>query len=102
MAPTIHDGDLVFVDVECRSIEAAGIYVLDSAGRLILKKAMILSTGTLIIRSDNVDEYPDKERYDLLNVADAIIVCEKVMAWWTLRKGQGKGAQKAAYFLCVK
>ena len=65
MSPTINDGDLVFVDVECRSIEAAGIYVLDVAGRLILKKAMILSSGTLIIRSDNIDEYPDEERYDL-------------------------------------
>lgn len=87
MAPTIHDGDLVFVDVECRSIEAAGIYVLDVAGRLILKKAMILSSGTLIIRSDNVDEYPDEERYDLRNIAEAITVCGKVMAWWSLRKG---------------
>lgn len=87
MAPTIHDGDLVFVDVACRSIEAAGIYVLDVAGRLILKKAMILSNGTLIIRSDNVDEYPDEERYDLRHVADAITVCGKVLAWWALRKG---------------
>lgn len=87
MSPTINDGDLVFVDVECRSIEAAGIYVLDVAGRLILKKAMILSSGTLIIRSDNIDEYPDEERYDLRHIAEAITVCGKVMAWWSLRKG---------------
>lgn len=87
MSPTINDGDLVFVDVECRSIEAAGIYVLDVAGRLILKKAMILSSGTLIIRSDNIDEYPDEERYDLRHIAEAITVCGKVMAWWSLKKG---------------
>ena len=86
MAPTIKDKDLVFVDVECRSIETAGIYVLDVAGRLILKKAMILANGTLVIRSDNVAEYPDEERYDLRHVGDAITVCGKVLAWWTLGK----------------
>ncbi|NYT76535.1 helix-turn-helix transcriptional regulator [Alcaligenaceae bacterium] len=87
MAPTINDKDLVFVDIECRSIETAGIYVLDVAGRFILKKAMILSNGTLIIRSDNTAEYPDEERHDLSRVGDSIVVCGKVLAWWTLRKG---------------
>lgn len=86
MAPTIKDKDLVFVDVDCRSIETAGIYVLDVAGRLILKKAMILGSGTLVIRSDNVAEYPDEERYDLRHADDAITVCGKVLAWWTLGK----------------
>ena len=87
MAPTIQDRDLVFIDVECHTIERAGIYVLDVAGRLILKKAMILADGTLIIRSDNVTEYPDEERYDLRRAANTITVCGKVLAWWTLRKG---------------
>lgn len=87
MSPTILDGDLVFVDVECHSIEEEGIYVLDVAGRFILKKAMILGNGTLIIRSDNVMEYPNEERYDLRHADDSIVVCGKVMAWWTLRKG---------------
>lgn len=87
MEPTIKDHDLVFVDVECRTIDAAGIYVLDVAGRFILKKAMILSDSTLIIRSDNVAEYPDEERHDLRKAAETIVVCGKVLAWWTLRKG---------------
>ncbi|HEX7387834.1 MAG TPA: S24 family peptidase [Castellaniella sp.] len=88
MAPTIQDKDLVFVDVECHTIDAAGVYVLDVAGRFILKKAMILSNGTLIIRSDNTAEYPDEERYDLRHMAEQdIVVCGKVLAWWTLRKG---------------
>lgn len=87
MAPTIQDRDLVFIDVECQAIERAGIYVLDVAGRLILKKAMILADGTLIIRSDNVAEYPDEERYDLQRATNTITVCGKVLAWWTLRKG---------------
>lgn len=88
MMPTIQDRDLVFVDVQCHTIEGAGIYVLDVAGRFILKKALVLSNGTLIIRSDNVTEYPDEERYDLRHMDDqAITVCGKVLAWWTLRKG---------------
>ena len=87
MLPTIQDQDLVFVDIEQRSIEVAGIYVIDVAGRLLLKKALILSDGTLILRSDNTDEYPDEERHDLARVADTICVAGRVLAWWTLRKG---------------
>src|SRR5690606_15953233 len=87
MEPTIKDRDLVFVDVECRTIEAEGIYVLDVADRFILKKAMILGNGTLIIRSDNTVEYPNEERYDLRHASESITVCGKVLAWWTLRKG---------------
>lgn len=87
MQPTIHHEDLVFVDVSLREIDREGLYVLDVAGRFILKRARILANGTLIISSDNRDEYPDEEHYDLKNASDTIIVCAKVLAWWTLKKG---------------
>ncbi|WP_313080512.1 helix-turn-helix transcriptional regulator [Pulveribacter sp.] len=87
MLPTIQDQDLVFVDVWQREIREPGIYVVDVAGRLLLKKALIQSTGTLILRSDNVEEYPDEERHDLEKVADTINVAGRVLAWWTLRRG---------------
>jgi len=87
MSPTINDQDIVFVDVEQRWIDAPGIYVLDVGGLLLLKKALILSSGTLILRSDNTEEYPDEERFDLSKAADSITVCGKVLAWWTLKKG---------------
>lgn len=87
MVPTIQDRDLVFVDVGHRHFDAPGIYVIDVAGRLLLKKVMMLADGTVIIRSDNTAEFPDEERYPLAHAADAITVCGKVMAWWTLRKG---------------
>jgi phage repressor protein C with HTH and peptisase S24 domain len=87
MQPTINDRDLVFIDITCCHIDAPGIYVIDVAGRLLLKKAMIQSDGTLILRSDNIEEYPDEERYQLAQAAETITVCGKVMAWWTLRKG---------------
>lgn len=41
MLPTIKDRDLVFVDVAHRHFDAPGIYVIDVAGRLLLKKVMI-------------------------------------------------------------
>ena len=87
MMPTINDNDLVFVDVTPRVVDAPGIYVIDVAGRLLLKKAMIKANGTLVLRSDNAAEYPDEETYDLGSYADEITVCGKVLAWWTLRKG---------------
>ncbi|MDR0212889.1 MAG: hypothetical protein LBJ15_02655 [Comamonas sp.] len=87
MMPTINDKDLVFVDVSHRAVDAPGIYVIDVAGRLLLKKAMIKANGTLVLRSDNAAEYPDEETYDLTTYADEITVCGKVLAWWALRKG---------------
>ena len=87
MLPTIQDQDLVFVDIAQRSIEVAGIYVIDVAGRLLLKKALILTDGTLILRSDNTADYPDEERHDLARAADTICVAGRVLAWWTLRRG---------------
>ncbi len=87
MMPSINDKDLVFVDVSHRTVDAPGIYVIDVAGRLLLKKAMIKANGTLVLRSDNAAEYPDEEAYDLRTYAEEITVCGKVLAWWTLRKG---------------
>lgn len=85
MKPTIQDEDLVFVDMGQRSIEAPGIYVIDVYSRLLLKKALIQSDGTLILRSDNVDDYPDEERIDLRKASECINVAGRVLAWWTMR-----------------
>lgn len=87
MLPTIADRDLVFVDITRRSIDSPGIYVIDVHHRLLLKKVMIQSNGTIIIRSDNTDEYPDEERYSVDEIQETIHICGKVMAWWTLKKG---------------
>lgn len=87
MAPTINDRDLVFVDIGHRHFDAPGIYVLDVAGRLLLKKVMIQADGTVVLRSDNTAEFPDEERYPIAHAANDITLCGKVLAWWTLRKG---------------
>lgn len=85
MSPTIKHQDLVFIDIGQQYIDAPGIYVLVVYGRLLLKKALIQSDGTLILRSDNVDEFPDEERLDLAKAEESITVAGKVMAWWTMR-----------------
>lgn len=86
MSPTIHDQDLVFVDSWQHEIDLPGIYIVSVYNRLLLKRALILSDGTLILRSDNIEEYPDEERHDLKKAGDTIIIAGKVMAWWTLRQ----------------
>lgn len=87
MMPRIKDQDIVFVDIHHRWIDAPGYYVIDVGGLLLLKKAMILANGTLILRSENVEEFPDEERYDLRTAGETITVCGKVLAWWTLMQG---------------
>lgn len=87
MLPTIHDQDLVFVDINQRTIDVPGIYVVDVYGRFLLKRALILTDGTLILKSDNIEEFPDEERIDLLKAAETITVAGRVKAWWTLRRG---------------
>lgn len=87
MRPTIQDQDLVFVDIGQRTIDIPGIYVLDVCGRFLLKRAMILSDGTLVLRSDNITEFPDEERIDLKKAAETVNVAGRVKAWWTLQQG---------------
>lgn len=87
MRPTIQDQDLVFVDIGQRFIDVPGIYVLDVCGRFLLKRAMILSDGTLVLRSDNTDDFPDEERIDLRTAHESVNVAGRVKAWWTLQQG---------------
>lgn len=87
MQPTIQDQDLVFVDTAQRFIDMPGIYVLDVCGRLLLKRALILSTGTLVLKSDNSLEFPDEEHIDLKTSGDSINIAGRVKGWWTLKQG---------------
>lgn len=87
MQPTIQDQDLVFVDTAQRFIDMPGIYVLDVCGRLLLKRALILSTGTLVLKSDNSTEFPDEEHIDLKTAGDSVNIAGRVKGWWTLRQG---------------
>lgn len=86
MRPTIEDEDLVFVDTGCCEIDHPDIYVIAVGKRLLLKRALILvGDQTLVLRSDNTEEFPDEERIPLKK-SESIHVAGRVKAWWTLRK----------------
>lgn len=87
MQPTIQDQDLVFVDTAQRFIDIPGIYVLDVCGRLLLKRALILSSGTLVLKSDNSTDFPDEEHIDLKTAGDSVNIAGRVKGWWTFGKG---------------
>lgn len=86
MAPTIQDGDLIFVDTSCHEVDHPDIYVLSVGDRLLLKRVLIMAVEqSLVLRSDNKEEFPDEERIPLSR-ADQINIAGRVKAWWTLRK----------------
>lgn len=85
--PTIPDKSLVFVDTGHRYIDAPAFYVLDVAGRFLLKKALLRADGSLELRSDNREEYPDSEIYPLAEAQVSLNISGKVLGWWSLRIG---------------
>lgn len=55
MAPTINDGDFVFVDVSNQSMGSDGVYCLSSETGLSIKRLQNNFNGEIIIKSDNKD-----------------------------------------------
>ena len=84
MTPTVRPGDVVFVDVSIQHFEAEGIYILAWQNQLLLKRLNALFDGRLAIQSDNEANY--KTEYVKAGQADQLVICGKVLGWWTLRK----------------
>lgn len=85
MAPTIQDGDLLFVDTGVTHFDEEGIYVIVWAGALLVKRLTAdYDSRRIEIRSDNAVAYPSKlvppERMDELSIRG------KVRSWWSLKK----------------
>lgn len=53
MAVTLLDGDTIIIDEGAQQIDVDGIYVLDIAGRRMVKRVQHLFDGTLVLISDN-------------------------------------------------
>lgn len=53
MATTLLDGDTIIIDEGAKHIDVDGIYVLDIAGRRMVKRVQHLFDGTLVLISDN-------------------------------------------------
>lgn len=84
MAPTIQDGDILFVDITSTAFEAEGIYVINFNDVLLTKRLIAQTDGRLAIVSDN------REVYDPIYISSRdqqdLNICGRVRAWWSLRK----------------
>lgn len=83
MAPTIQDGDILFVDITRNAFEAEGIYILDWNGRLLTKRLVAQSDGRLAIISDNKSY--DPEYVNEKNI-DSLVICGLVRGWWSFKR----------------
>ena len=64
MSPTIEDGDLMIVDVSPERIEnpADGLIYVFSVGDAVFVKRLRRAPGGLMMRSDNIELFPNEER----------------------------------------
>lgn len=84
MAPTIQDGDILFVDVKTTTFEAEGIYVINFNDVLLTKRLIAQADGRLAIVSDNSSVYATQ--YISARDSQDLNICGRVRAWWSLRK----------------
>lgn len=82
MSPTIHDGEIVFVDVSTEAFDRDGIYVLSWGGQLRIKRLVATRDG-IAVKSDNPNVLAEHiPAYEL----DQLTICGRVVAWWRLKK----------------
>lgn len=83
MSPTLNEGDLAFVDTNCRHFEADGIYVIIFNDTLFIKRLVVdFATQRVEIRSDN-------ERVPTRSVSKSelneLVICGRVKAWLAVK-----------------
>lgn len=78
MSPTINEGDLAFVDTNCRRFESEGIYVILWNGIRLIKRLVADIAGQCIeVRSDN-ENYPTQ--YIAISAMDGLIISGRIKA----------------------
>ena len=60
MQPTIHDNDLLLIDVTDRKLREFGIYVLEFQGERLVKRVQRKLDGSLLLISDNAIYEPER------------------------------------------
>jgi len=84
MAPTIQNGDIIFVDTRHTQFESDGIYTMDWQGRTLVKRLRMLTDGRMAIQSDNQVAYPPE--YVTAATASQLVISGLVLGWWALRR----------------
>ena len=85
MAPTIRDGDLLFVDVTQDFFDGDGIYVISWNGMLLTKRLIAKLDGRISISSDNQSPEYQTEYINHAN-HESLSICGKVKAYFSLRE----------------
>ncbi|ABM40224.1 putative phage repressor (plasmid) [Polaromonas naphthalenivorans CJ2] len=81
MSPTINEGDLAFIDADCRRFETDGIYVVLFNEAVMTKRLSAdFATRKIHVRSDNDKHDPQ------LVAQNELTICGRVLAWLTLRE----------------
>ncbi len=83
MQGTIENGDVLFVDTTVCTYSGDGIYVIAHNGDVQIKRLQKLHGGALAIISDN--RAYETERLSSED-ADAVVICGRVLAAWSLKK----------------
>lgn len=84
MLPTIHPGDVVFVDVYRSAYDGDGIYVILLDKHLLIKRLRMQLDKRLAVISDNSALYPP-EILEGSAIKD-LQICGRALAWWTIKK----------------
>lgn len=79
MAPTLHEGDVLFVDVTAQQIDADGIYVFTRGNQLLVKRLQLLSDRLAVI-SDN-KKY-ERDDIPLDEIEQTITIHGRVIGRW--------------------
>jgi transcriptional regulator with XRE-family HTH domain len=79
MAPTIRDGDVIMIDISVSELRASSIYVLLVGNQLLVKRLHRLTSGSILIISDNKEHYPPEEITAATAEADPIRIVGEVV-----------------------
>jgi phage repressor protein C with HTH and peptisase S24 domain len=73
MAPTLHDSDLILVDLGEPRFKQDGVYVLSRDGELEVKRLQRGTSGDLIIKSDNPAYQPTAVTRDRVGIIGRVV-----------------------------
>lgn len=73
MEPTLHSGDVVFINKEYTNAQKAGIYVVSTPAGLFIKRLQLKSDGMVALVSDNESYAPELVGSDDVEVIGKVV-----------------------------
>ena len=69
MEPTLHSGDIVFINKEYRDTHKSGVYIVSTPAGLFIKRIQLQANGMVAFVSDNEAYSPE-----FVNAADVSVI----------------------------